>query len=426
MFEINSLIKKIETNKGNFIYDSVMNVLSPESDFAETHSISQFNIKYYLTKEELSWKIRHAQSMLTISLTERCNLRCEYCGYHNKYANKEYKYCDISIEQALAAVEMFLDSTKAIETPSISFYGGEPLLKFDIIQNVVEFCKKIFPFKKIEFSLTTNGVLLAYPNILEFLVAHNFFVTISLDGPKHIHDRYRIDIFGNPTFEKIEENLRLLQKSHPSYYENNISINTVMAPPVDLISISEFFKAKKLDKVNYINLMETEYFKTNYVKSEQVNANPTLLNALMKSAYMGTLKKYCNLVPNINLDTYVFPGGMCIPGVRRNFIHSDGRIILCEKVSEQDDQYNLGTVTHGVDVEKIWKLIKKTEKIAISRCSSCWAIRFCNRCFLDFFDEDANKCKIAKDVVYRDIKYYIENIMFDVEEKRKLENMVSY
>ena len=132
------------------------------------------------------------------------------------------------------------------------------------------------------------------------------------------------------------------------------------------------------------------------------------------------------MVPNINLDTYVFPGGMCIPGVRRNFIHSDGRIILCEKVSEQDNQYNFGTVTHGVDVEKIWDLIKKTEKIATSRCSSCWAIRFCNRCFLDFFDEDANKCKIAKDVVYRDIKYYIENIMFDVEEKRKLENMVSY
>ena len=94
-----------------------------------------------------------------------------------------------------------------------------------------------------------------------------------------------------PICEKIEENLRLLQKSHPSYYENNISINTVMAPPVDLISISEFFKAKKLDKVNYINLMETEYFKTNYVKSGQVNANPTLLNALMKSSYMGTLKK---------------------------------------------------------------------------------------------------------------------------------------
>lgn len=426
MIEISSLIKKIETKKGIFIYDSVLNIITTERDFVETHSISQFNIEYYLTKKELSWKIMHAQNMLTISLTEKCNLRCEYCGYHNKYSNKHYIYSDISINQALAAVEMFLDSTKAIETPSISFYGGEPLLKFDIIQSVVKFCEKMYPFKKIEFSLTTNGILLSQPYILEFLVAHDFLITISLDGPKYIHDRYRVDTFGNPTFDIIEKNLRLLQKKHPSFYENNISINAVLAPPIDIISISKFFQKKKIDRINYIQLMETDYFKTNYVKPGEVYPSSSLLNTLMKSAYLGTLKKYCNLVPNINIDTRAFPGGMCIPGVRRNFIHSDGRIILCEKVSEQDDIYNLGSVAQGVDVEKIWQLIKKTEKIARNRCSSCWAIRFCNRCFLDFFDEDTKKCKIAKEVVLHDIKYYIENIMFDFEEKRKLENMVSY
>lgn len=426
MINISCLIKKIETDKGNFIYDSVLNSLTREDMYVETHAISQFHIKYYFTKEELSWKIRNAQNMLTLSLTERCNLRCEYCAYHNKYTDPEYQCSDMSIEDAVAAVRMFLDSSVATERPGISFYGGEPLLKFDIIQSIVKLCEAEYPFKKIDFSITTNGVLLSHGNILDFLVAHNFMITISLDGPKHIHDRYRIDTLGEPTFDRVEESLRLIQKNFPQYYENNISINTVVAPPIDLAAILEFFEEKGLHDVNYISLAVTNYFKTKHEEAVNAKSTQPLLGALMKSAYVTTLKKYCNLVPNINLDTQAFPGGMCIPGVRRNLIHSDGRVILCEKVDEQDASYNIGSVAQGVDIEKVWKLTKKIERIAARRCRDCWAIRFCDRCFLDFADEDAQKCTVSRNIVYRDMKYYIENVMFDIEEHRKLENMAAY
>lgn len=426
MFIINSLIKEIETNNGSYIYDSASNTLCHKDEYHETHSISSFIIKYYYSKDELLWKTRNAQSMLTISLTEKCNLRCEYCGYHKKYDDPNYKYSDINLEQVLLSVENFLDSTQAIENPSISFYGGEPLLRFDIIQNVVEFCENTYPLKKISFSITTNGILLSQMNILNFLISHNFFTTISLDGPKKIHDRYRVDALGNPTFDIIEKNLSTILAINPHYYANNISFNTVMAPPTDLATISNFFEEKNLEKVFYINFLETEYFKTKYNIPNISVTNPTLLNNLMKSSYLGTLKKYLNLVPNTNLDVNVFPGGMCLPGVRRNFIHSDGRIILCEKVSEQDEIYNFGTVNKNVDIDKIWNLIESIEKIAFHRCTQCWAVRFCSRCFLDFFDNNPSKCNNVKNVVMRDIKYYIENIMFNPEEKLRLENITSY
>lgn len=426
MFHIKHLIKKIKTDKGIYIYDSVSNILCPENQYKEHPKITHFNIKYYYSKEELLWKIKNSQNMLTISLTEKCNLRCEYCGYHKKYEDRQFKFSDISVEEAIHSVETFLDSTQATENPSISFYGGEPLLRFEVIQKVVEFCEKNFPLKKIGFSITTNGLLLSRIDILNFLISHNFFITISLDGPKEIHDRYRIDAFGNPTFETIEKNLNTILNINPNYYANNISINTVMAPPTDLTKISKFFEQKNIDRVFYINFLETAYFRTKYKISNKNNSDPTFLNSLMKSAYLGTLKKYCNLVPNINFDTNVFPGGMCLPGVRRNFIHSDGRIILCEKVSEQEDFYNLGTVEQGINIDKVWKLIKDIEKIASKRCTQCWAVRFCNRCFLDFFDNDISKCNNVKNIIYRDIKYYIENIMFDPEQRYLLENMTAY
>ena len=75
----------------------------------------------------------------------------------------------------------------------IGFYGGEPLLEFELLKRIVLFCETLDDsvVATPRFNVTTNGTLLT-DEVIHFLVGHRFNVTISLDGPKHVHDRYRV------------------------------------------------------------------------------------------------------------------------------------------------------------------------------------------------------------------------------------------
>jgi uncharacterized protein len=93
-----------------------------------------------------------------------------------------------------------------------SWQGGEPtLLGLDFFEKVVAFERKYSNGKRIENDLQTNGVLLD-DKWCEFLKRNGFLVGLSIDGPKELHDKYRVDKAGNPTFDKVLNAAKLLKK----------------------------------------------------------------------------------------------------------------------------------------------------------------------------------------------------------------------
>ncbi len=184
---------------------------------------------------------------ITLEITQNCNLRCQYCIYNDHVDTKRnHGNKSMDFETAMQAIDFFLKNSSKTKLIRIGFYGGEPLVQFPFIKKCVEYAKDVFKGREILFSMTTNATLIN-PEIANFLAHNKFSVMVSLDGPKALHDRYRIDEMGNGSFEKTLNGLKNLVENHDMDILNGqISVNVVYAPPFSaekLNTIEKFFSS---------------------------------------------------------------------------------------------------------------------------------------------------------------------------------------
>ena len=148
----------------------------------------------------------------------RCNLACTYCFYLSKgrFYPDTWRMSDDVVE---TFVRQYLES-QDIPAVSFSWQGGEPtLLGVPFFERVVELQRRYAGGRTIENALQTNGVLLD-DEWGAFLAREKFLVGLSIDGPRHQHDRYRVDRGGAPTFDRVMRGLDALQR-------HNVEFNTL-------------------------------------------------------------------------------------------------------------------------------------------------------------------------------------------------------
>jgi uncharacterized protein len=152
-----------------------------------------------------------------------CNLNCRYCFYLEKsmlYPNKSQMSDWILQESVLEEYIRQYIQSQQISTVCFAWQGGEPtLLGIDYFSKVVVLQQKYADGKRIENTLQTNGILLN-DQWCEFLARNHFLVGLSIDGPRYLHDRYRVDKGGKPSFEKVIQGIGCLKKY-------NVEFNTL-------------------------------------------------------------------------------------------------------------------------------------------------------------------------------------------------------
>jgi uncharacterized protein len=142
----------------------------------------------------------------------QCNLHCDYCFFLEKvglYPGSKFRMSDETME---AYIKQTIESQNTPEI-TIAWQGGEPtLMGLDFFKRVVDVEQEhMSPGTRILNTLQTNGVLLD-DEWCEFLHKNNFLVGLSLDGPKHLHDKFRHDKQGNSVFDRVIKALRLMQQ----------------------------------------------------------------------------------------------------------------------------------------------------------------------------------------------------------------------
>ena len=140
-----------------------------------------------------------------------CNLDCHYCYYLDKAEIYHGRQPKMSLEMLEIITAQYI---QANDVPEVTFnwHGGEPLVMgLDFYRKAVEFQQKYASGKVIHNTIQTNGTLITH-EWAAFFREHNFLVGISIDGPADIHDKFRKDKGGQPTFDKVMQGLTILRQ----------------------------------------------------------------------------------------------------------------------------------------------------------------------------------------------------------------------
>lgn len=361
---------------------------------------------------DVEFAIGNKVQQITLDLTQKCNLKCNYCinGESFHRANENGTAKDMPIETAKAAIDyLFLHADDSI---AVTFYGGEPLLKFDLLKELVEYSKRKNEDagKTLTFSMTTNLVLMTKEIAQYFASVGGFGILCSLDGPEQIHDEHRVMRDGNGSFKRALAGLKLLVEAYGEKAGTYISINSVLTPPYTMEKfdkMQEFYHSlpwlpKDLSvETTYVSMFEGS--ELSHVFNEAHGNNSlqkpfTPLHDWIDEHRQEEGGMFCSKFDD---DTYLFIHkraiydepvdgyplqGCCVPGARRLHISVDGDYTVCERV---DNAPILGNVQAGVDINLVKERYLKDYMLdSLENCSKCWAARLCRICFVDCFNKE--------------------------------------
>ncbi|MBQ7045814.1 MAG: thioether cross-link-forming SCIFF peptide maturase [Clostridia bacterium] len=158
------------------------------------------------TYEPLADKLKQTNGStikaLCLHVAHTCNLNCAYCfAAQGKYQGER---AVMSFDVAKRAMDFLIENSNGRRNLEVDFFGGEPLMNWDVVKKTVEYARSIEKKynKNFRFTLTTNGVLID-DEVIDFANRQMSNVVLSLDGRKDVHDRYRVDYNGAGSYEKI-------------------------------------------------------------------------------------------------------------------------------------------------------------------------------------------------------------------------------
>lgn len=354
--------------------------------------------------------------LIMIEVTDGCNLSCEYCGYGKLYNNYDNRK---GIFQKIEIVKLFIDHLVDLwesdlnlsynDEIIISFYGGEPLIAFSLIKDIVTYVDSL-RVKKHHFSynITTNAYYL--DKCIDFLVEKDFNILISLDGNKE-NNSYRLTKEGNNSFDKIFRNIKSLQEKYPDYFNNKVQFNSVLHDKNSIKDIRKFIK-NEFNKQPIISELNTngiaieykkrflEMFKTIASENKKaINEKPldkyTLftrldikkLSSFIDAFISNTYKRYKDLFIDKKHEKYI-PTGTCSPFKRRLLLTVNNKILSCERIGYN---YTLGKVENGkinIDYDYVVDIYSKLYQEIIEQCKECILWKNCSLCI--YFIEKEN------------------------------------
>ena len=358
-----------------------------------------------------SVKLELNYSSAEIFVTQGCNLRCIYCyGDGGEYNDKGV----MDLETGKDSIKYAIENCRR-DNICITFFGGEPLINFKLVKELVEYSKELAKGnkKKLEFAITTNATLVD-EKISKFFKENKFSITVSIDGNAEIHNQNRYYINKVGSYDDTVKGIKLLLK-----YNNSVSARATANPKnMNFIKTQEALEkigVKKIYISPSINLFTTE---ESYKR--------------LKNQYLELIDKFTKL---INDDKYeeakriytvfktlgqIHRGGFrekfCGAGVNLIAVDRQGNLYPCHRFVG-NKQYIIGNVYCGVNKDKYQKGVRDELTLKNrNKCDECWAYAICGGgCPSENFlsNGSARKpiedyCVVKQNVIEEMIKIYIK------------------
>lgn len=328
----------------------------------------------------------HRPRRVQLLMAQGCNLGCRYCYAWRNGSNQ--KETLMPFEVAKAAVDHLVERSGTRPQLQVTFFGGEPLLNWEVLRRVVAYCRLLRrkTGKHFTWELITNGTLLT-PQVVKFLVRHRFLLFVSIDGWREMHN------WNRPSMDKSdrhEEIVRNALHAHREYVRHGL-------PPVKVRAnlTTRFHDAERvaayLTGLGFTNvavgaiepLPHGDASPAALTEDEMDELHESMLRTIYRTVddlehgrpttpyERGQVMKFASA-----LEPRALKGITCGIGRNTATVDNKGKIVPCHRY-EGMDNYVLGDVWHGLDRERTMAYYNRVNDNALARCHSCWVRDYC-------------------------------------------------
>ena len=364
---------------------------------------------------------------LCLHVAHTCNLNCEYCfAGQGKYHGEDAL---MSFEVGKQALDFLVKNSGTRKNLEVDFFGGEPLVNFDVVKQLVKYARSIEKEvgKHFRFTLTTNGVLLD-DDVIDFLNKEMNNVVLSLDGRKEVNDAKRKTLNGQGSYDIIVPKFQnfVKKRGDKEYYmrgtftRNNLDFTNDIFHMLDL-----GFKELSIEPV--VSKPDTDYA----LREEDLSLIYEQYEILAKEMIKRRREKNPFTFYHYMID---LSGGPCIykritgcgSGTEYLAVTPNGDFYPCHQFVG-DKNFLMGNVKDGITNTKLRDEFKLCNVYSRKECENCWAKLYCSGgCAANSFHTTGSingvyeyGCKLFKKRIECAIMVKIAEAMDELEEEEK-------
>ena len=320
-----------------------------------------------------------------LNVTNQCNLSCSYC-----YEYSEDKIVDttngtqpkfMSEETARKSVDLLMNESGDNRVVHVSFFGGETLMNYPVLSRVVPYAREQAAArgKQVEFNLTTNATLLT-GEMIGFLADNDIAVTVSMDGPREMQNRFRVFHDGGGSYDVLLPRVRELLRRHTS---RPVGARVTLTSQVsDVVSIyrhlTEEIGFREVGFAPVTTSPGREYALDGDGFDQMVEQFTALADEFLEAALAGKHHGFSNVSETLEeihkgaSKAYPCGAGLGLVGVA-----TGGDVALCHRFAGSDE-HKLGTVDDGLDREAQNAFLERHHLANKTDCHTCWARPLCS------------------------------------------------
>lgn len=315
---------------------------------------------------------------LCLHIAHTCNLNCSYCfASQGKYQGDRAL---MSFEVGKQAFDFLIANSGTRKNLEVDFFGGEPLMNWDVVKQLVNYARSIEKEhnKNFRFTLTTNGVLID-DDVIDFLNKEMDNVVLSLDGRKEVHDRFRVDYAGNGSYEKILPKFKKLvdARGGEKYYmrgtftHHNVDFTNDIFHMADL-GFTELSMEPVVCSPNDPSALTEEDLPKLFEQYE------ILANEMIKRKKEGRPFTFYHYMLDLTEGPCIYKRITgCGSGTEYMAVTPWGELFPCHQFVG-DPKYSLGNIWDGVTNTAVQDEFRKCNAYARPDCADCWAKLYCS------------------------------------------------
>lgn len=300
---------------------------------------------------------------VALELTKNCNLQCEYC-----YQTHSLEKMDMQV--AKSAVDLGFKNARSLQMKEvlISFFGGEPLLRFkDIVQlTLYAQCVAVSNNFEVSFEITTNGTLFS-SKIINFLMENKFCLKVSLDGIPYYHDLNRITKSQQKSYELIIRNLNLIM-----LYQQKVNMLVQVSMVITKNNYKELSSnIEHLFSLGFRMFDTALNFKESWADSELLKVKEGLekvVDMYFRKAKEGRAFAWTFIDNGIRPQMRQRTNYYCGAGITSMFVRTSGEIYPCFACFQ--DEAKIGSIELGLVENKV-KQFRDYKRNLKNECKEC-------------------------------------------------------